>query len=274
MLLLAAACSTPQLSYNRLDWLASWQLSKYVSLNDGQQQRFDADFDALWIWHRDLELMRYAADLRELSEAVRLPLTVAAIGVWAKRIDAHWERLSAKLAPGACAHMATLTNPQVASVLRRVDRNIAERTEELVAPPEAQVRKESQQRLLKSLRHWLGKLDSVQLTDVARWSAERELTYTAWLDQRRLWRERFAETLARRSTPGFCGDLEQLFARPQASTGADGQLLTRYDGNRAGWTDFVARLSSTLSPSQRQHLQAELLTLAEDFEALAAKTSG
>lgn len=272
VLLLGTACSAPRLAYERLDWLASWQLSKYTKLDAGQQRRFDTDFKALWVWHRQTELLRYASDLRELAQASQRPVNTALLTAWAQRGDAHWQRLLIKLAPAACAQLTALSEAQVSSLLRRVDRDIAARADELVKPDEAVVRKQAERRLHKSLKRWLGDLNDEQRGRVARWSAERELTYAAWLDQRRLWRSHWAEVLARRHSSAFCTQAQALFAHSAQSSGG-GALFTRYDGNRAGWLMFLVQISATLNSAQRQHLRQELLDLAEDFESLAAKAA-
>ncbi len=269
---LIAACSAPQLAYDRLDRLAPWHINKYLDLSAPQRQHFERHFAALWAWHRDHELTRYAEDLRALARSVEQPLTEAQLALWIQRVDTHWNRTLTRLAPAACAQLSSLNDPQVRSVLQRLDRNMAEDRKKFVTPAEAVVRKESERRLLKTLHRWLGDVDDVQRRHVARWSVERELTYALWLEQRRSWRDNFENALTARRTPGFCDQITRLFTRPGQPT--PGALPSRFDGNRARWLDFLAELSITLTGRQRQHLHAELVLLAKDLETLAAKSSG
>jgi hypothetical protein len=268
---IAGGCSAPKLVYDRLDWLASWQVRRYASLDAEQQERFEADFAEIWAWHRDRELPRYATDLRALAQAVARPLTPTQVGEWSSRADTHWNQLVWKLAPRACAHLATFDDAQVASTLKRLDRNIAEDYDELVLTPEAVVRADRERRIVRMLERWLGDLDPAQRTRVERWNARRERTDAAWLDQRRLWRARFAKALAARRSPATCAELQRLFHRP--GTGGKGELRTRFDVDRARWVVFLAELSATLSDRQREHLRAELLELGGELDALAAERS-
>ena len=265
---LTTACTAPKLAYNRLDWLASWYVGKYVSFSAEQKQGFDADVEQLWVWHRREQLTLYARDLRELAQVSQQPLSSAALAVWVGRADAHWNRLVVKLAPAACAEMATFSAAQIASTLQRLDRNIARDAKQFTAPPVAVIRRESEQRLSRSLRYWLGDLDKSQRQRMEQWNAQRELTYADWLDHRRLWRSHFAQVLAVRKSTAFCGQLQQLFI---TTNQAEQGLGSRYDGDRAQLLDFLAQFSATLSPQQRKHLRKELLELAAEFESLAAE---
>lgn len=242
-----------------------------MTLGPQQQRRFDADFAELWNWHRDSELPRYARDLRALARAAGQPLTPTEVGNWSRLIDTHWNDVVSKLAPRACAQLAAVDDAQVASTLKRVDRNIAKDTDELVTPPEAIVRADRERLIVRALERWLGELEPAQRSSVERWNMRRELTYGAWLDERRLWRARFAKALAARRSAAFCGELEKLFRRP--GTGSAGELRTRFDMDRGRWVVLLAELSTTLSDRQREHLRAELLELGAELDALSADRS-
>jgi hypothetical protein len=77
LLLAVGATGCAKLVYNRLDSLAAWYVGSLVSLDD--QQRSDL---RVWLaqtleWHRESELGRYAAFLRELSSEVAQPASRA-----------------------------------------------------------------------------------------------------------------------------------------------------------------------------------------------------
>jgi hypothetical protein len=266
-----AACSAPALVYDRLDWFVWWKVSGFTKLEADQQIRFDAEFAELWRWHRTRELPRYVGDLRALAEAAQRPMKSSQVGDWSRVIDVHWNAVVTKLAPEACVQLADLSDAQVTSTLKRVDRNIDADTAEFVAPPEAEVRAERDARVRRGVERWIGDLDADQELRLARWSAERPLTFRTWLEQRRRWRARFSAALHARRTPDFCAQIRQLFSRQ--GTDAKGELGSRFDVDRARWLDFLAELSSTLSATQRTHLRDALLALGNDFEALSAENA-
>lgn len=270
--LLIAACSAPRLVYDRLDWLAAWQLAKYVELDPAQRQRFDSDLARVQAWHRAGELPRYSRDLAALSVDLREPLSATQIEGWSERINAHWNQLIAHAAPAVCGQLASFSDAQVASLLERVDRNIDENAEDLADKTEAQIRKDNEKRLVKTLRRWIGDLDSAQRSRVSTWNAERKLTHLAWIDHRRQWRDRLATALAARRSAPFCAQIQTLLTRSDPVTGSD--LQTRHDSTRASWTDFLASFSTALNARQSEHLRLELLELREDLDVLAARRSG
>ncbi|MGQ0621547.1 MAG: DUF6279 family lipoprotein [Panacagrimonas sp.] len=267
-----AACSAPQLVYDRLDWLASWQLGKYVELDPAQQQRFDSDLASLHAWHRAGELPRYSRDLVELSLSAQKPLSADQIANWSDRFNAHWNRLVTHAAPAVCETLASFSDAQVASVLDRVDRNIVEAAEDLADQSDAEIRKDNEKRLVKTLRRWVDDLDAAQRSRVTAWNTQRKLTHLAWLDQRRQWRDRLATALAARRSAPFCAQVKTLFTRSDAA--ASSELQTRYDSTRALWTEFLSGFSATLDTRQTEHLRSELRELSEDLNALAVRRSG
>ena len=263
------ACSAPQLAYNKLDWLAAWELKKYVQLTPDQKQRYNRDFERLWDWHRKNELQHYVADMRALSDQMSAPLSSEQILWWMRRADGHWNRSADQLAPVVCAQLASFSDSQVGSILRRIDHNIEEQTEEFLEPDEEEVRGDSKARLIKRLRRWSGPVDDYQTALIHQWSMERNLGYAGWIAGKKAWRHEFADVLAQRQQADFCHRLNALFVRRPESPSRG--LSTRNDRSRAQWAGFLSRMTFTMSDAQREHMQRKLLELADDFEQLAEK---
>ena len=54
-LLAVAGCSGLKFGYNRLDWIASWQLGRFVDLDPEQEKLFGQRFKAFWSWHPPMD---------------------------------------------------------------------------------------------------------------------------------------------------------------------------------------------------------------------------
>lgn len=54
--------------YNNLDRLVRWELDSVLAMTPDQEAFFEAEFAALWRWHRTEELPRYAEDLDRWAE--------------------------------------------------------------------------------------------------------------------------------------------------------------------------------------------------------------
>lgn len=265
LLPLLAGCSAPALVYERLDWLANWRLRGYVDLHDMQERAYSSWFHGAWDWHRREELPRYAADLNALAADLQDRVDPAEIRHWQRSGEAHWDRLVRGVVPGACPLLAGLSDAQVESVLARLDRNLAEDREDYDAS-ETKLRDRAQTRLLDQLEDWVGRLEPAQREAAVAWSRVRPLGHETWLARRAAWREAFAAQLRQRGDAGFCTRVERLFLRAPA----DGGLHRPDDALATAWRAFLTDFHATLTPRQREHLQARVRKLRVDLLELSA----
>ncbi len=154
--LVLTACSAPRLTYERLDWIVGWQLGRYVELDRNQRRQFDALFQSGWDWHRARQLPVYAQDLQALSAQIDRTVSPEDLLEWQRRAESHWDRLVQRVAPQACAIVASLSDDQRDSILRRIDERIDRDRERFVERSEAEVRERAGKRLLRSLERWVG----------------------------------------------------------------------------------------------------------------------
>lgn len=266
LLLALAACSATRMVYNRLDWLAGWEIDKYAELKPEQEAAFERDFGALWEWHRRNELPQYARDLRVLAKVAQQPIDAAQAQEIALAWSGWWQRSLERLSPELCALLATLDERQVQSALEQLDEGIEQDAREYDLP-EAKLRRRSNERIEKNLRRWLGPLEESQREYLAQWGAQRTLTHDLWLENRRRWRARFEDALATRAQDGFCERLQPLLLRQVAPE--DEARRARLEAGRADWMRLVVELSQQLTPRQREHFAKELNRTADELDALA-----
>lgn len=266
--LLLVACSRPALVYERLDWIAHWRLSDYVSLERAQRTLFDTRFRTLWDWHRAEELPRYAADLREMSR--RLDETDPDIDfrTWQSRAELHWDRLVAQALPAGCELLSGLSDGQVRTLLARLDDDLQDARKRYLAAPPEKVRQRAERRLLRQMERWVGRLSPEQRAAAQQWNAQRPVDHAGWIDRRQDWRDALASLLAERREAAFCGRAGRLWLRAEAGDGLSRPL----DDGAQAWHDFLSGVLDGLSAPQRQHLQRALNDLAENFDTLAQRS--
>ena len=85
--------------YNRLDWIASWQLGRFVDLDPEQEKLFGQRFKAFWSWHRTTQLNLYVKDLRELAARVDQPLAAAEVEHYLHLSQEHAGRVLQEVVP-------------------------------------------------------------------------------------------------------------------------------------------------------------------------------
>ena len=262
---LLGSCSSTQFAYNRLDWLAAWQVGKYVDLEGPSKARFDEGFTALWQWHRSTQLSAYAGDLRELAEASQHVLVREQIAGYLQRLSDHGARLLDEALPPMAGVLAALDDAQVRELLA----NMAEQRAEDNAEDAARTPGDYARTTTKSLRRWFGALTDEQAALVREWAATRRDDPALWQRYGEQWGELFGHTLAARAAPDFAAQLRVVFREPPLADRAAVRALS--DHNRANYIDLLAKLSPTLSEAQRRHARNKLVALAEDLEELAAR---
>jgi hypothetical protein len=261
-----SACSTLKFTYNRLDWLATWQLAHFVELQPPQRQFFDERFDALWRWHRGTQLALYASDLRGLADRVAQPLAPGQVEQYLRLTQGHLDRAVDEVLPDTARMLRSFDDRQVQSMLAEMAERRAERAEDAAGLDEAERREQAGKRMERSLKRWVGSLTREQERRVHEWSGQRRESGPLWLQYEEAWAAAFAEVLARRHEPDFEGRLAALFEEPALPQRAQVDEVERH--NRAAWVALMADLSARLEPRQRERLRRRIHDLADDLEAL------
>jgi hypothetical protein len=267
---LLTACSTTRLAYNHLDTLLHWVISDYVDLSDVQQKSLDADFDALWNWHRRTQLPLYAADLRKLADAVQAgPLSMEQVQAFSTRAVQRGQDLVTAALPGYIRMNAGLSDAQIAHAFQRLNKEIddTERRHETRTAEER--RKHRIDSMEHSLTGWIGKPTPPQRQMVEQWVAADPPQPSDSAAEQHAVLNRYAALLANRHEPGFEDRMRRfLLAEDDSDANRSSEMA-----EEKRWLQFLADLSATLEPAQREHLRKRLLGYAADCESLANEAS-
>ncbi|GAC1625907.1 MAG: hypothetical protein NVS9B10_13380 [Nevskia sp.] len=273
-LLVVGGCSAgTRLGYNHLDTLVAWRLSDYVRLDATQKPAFKRSFDALWDWHRQTQLPRYAQDLRRLAAEVGEAVpTRAAAELQIATIERHGDALGEKIGSALAPLIPVLDDAQVAGLIAHQRQEI-ERDERKHADetPEAR-RKRYLRRVADFYDGWVGDLNETQKAAAERaWT--RGLATLPSAAQRRQGRlddlQRLEALFAQRHAADFPERLRKFGDDdPELPATERGRSEA---ATRARQRQLTLDVLTALDAAQRRKLQARLLELAEDCEALAAE---
>lgn len=269
VLLLAAltACGAMKMTYNRLDWLAAWQVGRFVDLEPPQRDLFDAGFRDFWQWHRGTQLELYGRDLREIAAALERPLTAARVEHYLDRSQEHLARTLQELVPDTARVLRTFDDDQIAELTGNLAERRRERAEESEGMSPEELREDAEERMVRNLKKWTGKLTREQLARIERWAAERVYAGSVWQQYQEAWASSFTAVLAERREPDFEQRLAEVFADAQVPYREDMRKVQAH--NRQAWIRVMADLSAMLTPEQRRHAQHKLRELAADLEELS-----
>ena len=269
-LLLVAAltgCSALKVTYNRLDWIAAWQVGRFVDLEPPQRDLFDESFREFWRWHRGTQLELYVRDIRTLAATLDRPLSAAKVEEYLDRSQEHLARTLQELVPDTARVLRTFDDDQIAELTGNLAERRRERAEESENMSPEELREDAEERMVRNLKRWTGPLTREQKQRITRWAAERVYAGSVWQQYQEAWAGSFTQVLAHRREPGFEQQLAELFADAQVPYREDMRKVQQH--NRQAWIRVMADLSAMLTPEQRKHAQAKLRELAGDLEILA-----
>lgn len=269
VLLLAAlaGCSALKLSYNRLDWIAAWQVERFVGLDGPQKDLFGEGFRDFWMWHRGTQLDLYVRDIREFAATLERPLTPARVEQYLGRSQAHLGRVLQEIVPDTAGVLRTFDDEQVAELVANLAKRRRKQAEKSEGMSAEELRDDAVERMERNLKRWTGPLTREQKTRIRRWAGERAYAGSVWHQYQEAWASAFTEVLAHRSEAGFEARLAELFGNGRVPYGEEMAKVQAH--NRQAWIAVMADLSAMLTPEQRRHSQERLHELAADLEELS-----
>lgn len=255
------------LVYPRLDTVVGFYLEGLVTLDKAQSTALKRTLASNLDWHRQSELERYSAFLRDMADTVA---SGADRDEWlgaSRRTEQYWREIFEQAAPGYTALAATFTDAQVAELLENLELEDEEAWQDFARrkPEQRQARREKSVR--RAFERFTGTLTAEQRQLIREHAASSQPFMAEWRDNRRVWREALAEALAQRDTgAAFEARMLVLISRPDDLwTPAYRQALER---RRESLIDLVVELDATLTPQQRAAARRQLLALADEVQGL------
>jgi hypothetical protein len=255
------------LVYPRLDSVVGFYVEGLVTLDKAQSAALKRTLATNLEWHRQSELERYSAFLRDLAETVAGGASREDWSGASRRTEQYWREIFEQAAPGYTALAATFTDAQVAELLENLQREDEEAWQDFARrkPEEQQARREKSVR--RALERFTGPLTAGQ-RDLIQGHAARSQPFMAeWRENRRVWREALADALAQRDGGAeFESRMFVLIARPDDLwTPAYRTALER---RRESLIDLMVELDATLTSQQRAAARRQLLALADEVQGL------
>src|SRR5512134_3359827 len=110
------------LVYPRLDSVVGFYVEGLVTLDKAQSAALKRTLASNLEWHRQSELERYAAFLRDMAETVQAGASREAWLGASRQTEQYWREIFAQAAPGYAALAASFSEAQVAELLENLER--------------------------------------------------------------------------------------------------------------------------------------------------------
>lgn len=272
-ILILSGCGTV-FTYNNLDWLAHWYLDDYIELNEEQEIIFDQKLASWLTWHKQDELPKYLANLKELTADIdNRRLNFEKLTYHQALLTGHWQRIRAKLVPDLVLMASLLDQQQIVHLFKKLnEQNIAEREEieAWAALSQKQQQDEAIKRYKKSLSRWLGSLTNAQEILIATIYTDLQPNDTLWLDYKNNYQAELKALFQQADRSDvFSEKLFQLLMTPEIFR--SDKLNKVNDLNILIFKEFLLDIITLSTEQQRKHLINEINELAQDTNTLMQK---
>lgn len=248
-----------------------WYVDDFVALTDQQEDVVDVKLATWLAWHRDSELPKYLAHLNELSDDIRTQqMSLDKMDYHQRKAAKHWTRLKAKIIPDLVDMAPMLSQEQIDSMFKEIDKINKEQSEEraeLLATTPEKRKKESLKRNKRNLKRWLGKLNNEQEQLVDNMHGEYHSNDELWLQYRVRYQAEL-RTLLNDTDRGdnFKIKLNKLLMEPETYRGES--LNQRNLENSNKYKEFLLVADSLATEDQRKHLLGEITEFVDDLTDL------
>lgn len=259
------ACSM-RVMYNYLDWIIPWYMDDYVTLTDLQDSTFDHTTSQFLRWHRAEELPRYEVFIVSLKDAQTTPMSQRQVLLFFDDIWTLWDALITESMPYLLEMSADLSEKQLQQINDALVSDNRKLQKKHGTRSEIQRRENWRNKMTEAVDDWLGEVTEEQVELIRLWSETRNNTTDDWLEYRDNWRKKFMELLYNQQSIDYIDEMSTFLLHPQKMYSASYQQAVTQ--NRDHFAQFLADLSMTFIPRQRQHLQDKLTEIVDDIRGL------
>lgn len=257
--------------YNYLDWLVSWEVDEYVSLDQSQKKQLNKNVDKFHQWHRETQLPLYVDFLQQLETQLLDEETDSAQLMQSfHRASDLWQSSLNEFVAFTPDLLRNLNDAQIDELITNTRHESDKTYEKYMGLDESEARAKQKRHMIKRTEKWLGALNDAQETMIDDWSLAVSSNHKLMLAARTQWQQQFTQTLqGERDSTQFDNKIQTLLVYPEklwspaykASVSSNQQLTTQ----------LFADLSHSLSRKQKVNLRKKLQGYIVDFDYLAKK---
>ena len=265
-LTLVTACSSTTFVYNRLDTLAGWYVDDYVTLDLAQRDDFDQRVDDLLTWHREEELPRYVSFLQRFDALLNDDLSAQDLEAIFTEMSLAADRLQLKLEALLIDFGATLRVKQREEFFEALREEQEEQKERWLQRSEEEYHAEIAGRLEKNLARVMGRLNTLQRSQIETAAANFQRLDGLWLEDRDRWLLE-VEALALGDGEGWVKDVHLLLTTREQ--GRSEAYVRIFEHNSRVTRQIVGTVINARTDEQDRKLRRKLAAYRRDFEKLS-----
>ena len=267
------AYSNVAFAYNQFPPMLTWMIDGYVDMSGEQKEWMRDRVARIMEWHRSHELPEYRRFLERVLVETSEPYTVPEVAQAYAELRKHYRAAVEQVLPDAADFLLRLDAAQVAQMEEKfADDNRKFVKESLKGTPD-QRRERRVKQFVGHLDGWLGSVTDAQRDIVEGYYADIPDLVEERLADRKV---RHSETLALvRSKPTreqMIAGLRKLMV--DSDSWRRPEYLKKLGDRDQRFFELLSKVSATLSPGQRSHLQERIRGYMKDLGKLSAERAG
>ncbi|MBT5891909.1 MAG: hypothetical protein HOH24_09600 [Chromatiales bacterium] len=264
-------CSRTGFAYNQIDWVLTFYLARHFDLDKQQKVELREMVDRNLAWHRQTQLPLYSDYLAALAASLDETFTPEQASIAYDEMLDFWDASMLHIIPDAQVFLSGLTDEQVQQMIQRMEENNQELFEEYSGVTEEERKANRDERTIKILEQFLGKLNAEQKQYISNSLGNMRDATQDWIENRRRWQLVFVQLVKEHPPQAeYRERLTNLYVYPRYYDEPEFQKTV--DANLVAALDLTSGLINSLTPKQREGAKRRLNKYASDFRKLSAKS--
>ena len=266
-----SGCSI-KFGYRFLDNAIRWQINDYVSLNAQQSHALTRGINQFHRWHQTTQLSIYAGFMQR--SAVKFEQETLSPNDFDKIYDEAFDILSVsmdQLIPVITDMLLTLNETQISVVIKNLERESTKDLKSDFAITPAQRLAKRQNKMIKRIVKWTGRLNKEQLAIIAEWSKILPVDKEVRVSRQSAMLTTLSEQLKDRSNPErFKKTVLAHVKTPERFSNA--AYKQSYAKRKQTTLKLMSDIYNSLTPAQKANLIASTKKYQADFLYLAPRS--
>jgi len=274
LLLLATVlggCISTRFVFNQLDWVITWRLNSYFSLEEEQEELLRETVSSSLDWLRTEQLPVYAELLRSIaSDAQARQLDSERLGAVFLRVIELYDAFLQRIMPDVVSFLSSLSDEQVDYLIEKLIEENEELADEYSGTTAEERLLRREKASIKSFQRFTGRLNTDQRLTIKNAVAGMHDNSEQWLTGRRAWQQDFRSLLLERPPgPEFQERLLAMSLDPNYMDSPD--YRKQVEANQLIVLNLMADIVASLDDKQMDRFTRRINGFASDFDALASQ---
>jgi hypothetical protein len=269
--LVLGGCISTRFVFNQLDWVITWRLNSYFSLEEEQEKMLRQTVGNSLEWLRTEQLPVYAELLRAIAaDAESRQLSGERLGAIFLQVIELYDAFLRQIMPDVVSFLSSLSDEQVEYLIDKLMEENEELAEEYSGTTSEERLARREKASIKNFQRFTGRLNADQRMLVVNAVSGMHDNSEEWLAGRRSWQQDFRTLLLERpASEEFQARLLAISLDPNYMDSAE--YREQVEANQLIVLNMMTDVIASLDDKQMARFTRRINGFADDFDALGAQ---